>query len=240
MKKLYIPTFVILTMAIAFYHYGRAMWYPLVVKVMGKRTVSEVIAKYGDDARIQLKPLFESKQIIYPPKNLSLVAFKDANRLEVWAANEDKNYRLITSYPVKAASGDLGPKLREGDKQVPEGIYKITGFNPNSSYHLSMKLNYPNEFDLHHAAIEGRTEPGTNIFIHGKAASIGCLAMGDSVIEELFTLVYDTGRGNTDVLISPTDPSTNKLVVPSNAPQWTLELYNNIRTHYKKINQEKV
>ena len=74
-----------------------------------------------------------------------------------------------------------------------------------------MKLNYPNEFDLAHAKIEGRTKPGSNIFIHGKAVSIGCLAMGDKTIEELFILANDVGINNITVVISPLDPRVNIL-----------------------------
>jgi L,D-transpeptidase catalytic domain len=85
---------------------------------------------------------------------------------------------FIHSYSVLVASGHNGPKLREGDRQVPEGFYRITSLNPNSSYHLSIKLNYPNAFDQQHADEEGRDRLGGDIFIHGKAASIGCLAMG--------------------------------------------------------------
>ena len=146
---------------------------------------------------------------------------------------------MITSYPIKAASGELGPKLKEGDKQVPEGIYKIEGFNPNSAYHISMKLNYPNEFDTYQANQEGRAEPETNIFIHGKASAIGCLAMEDEAIEELFTLVHDAGRSKTTVLISPTNPSLNNLEIPSNAPKWTADLYRQIESKYRTINPVK-
>ncbi|TLU61048.1 hypothetical protein FE810_15805 [Thalassotalea litorea] len=236
MKKFYILLTLIAVLAICFYQYGRATWHPLVVKVMGKKTVSEVIDEYGPDARNKLKPIFNQKGVFYPPPKLSFVAFKDTDTLEVWAANDNESYTLITSYPVKAASGELGPKLEEGDRQVPEGIYKIVGFNPNSAYHLSMKLNYPNEFDTYHANHEGRTEPGTNIFIHGKASSIGCLAMGDEAIEELFTLVHDAGRSKTTVLISPTNPSLNSLEIPVDAPEWTAELYRQIESKYRAIN----
>ena len=179
--------------------------------------------------------MFKSKGISFPPKNLALIAFKDSKELEVWAANEDKFFKLITHYKIKAASGDLGPKLVEGDKQVPEGIYKIEGFNPNSAYHLSMKLNYPNTFDLLHAKNEGRSSPGTNIFIHGKSASIGCLAMGDPVIEKLFYLVHATGLSNTQVIISPTNPSLRTLDVPTTSPAWVGELYKNIENQYRMV-----
>ncbi|GHA16259.1 lipoprotein [Arenicella chitinivorans] len=211
----------------------------MAIKIKGKQTVEQVIETYGLSTRDELAPLFDRSGITYPPKKLALVAFKDTNVLEVWASNEGSNYQLIVRYPIKAASGKLGPKLREGDRQVPEGIYTIIGLNPNSAYHLSMKINYPNAYDLEHAKAEGRAEPGTNIFIHGRAASIGCLAMGDPVIEKLFSLVYATGRDNTTVLISPTDPSKNPLVVPSNAPEWTRDLYDKIEAHYQTINSNR-
>ena len=74
---------------------------------------------------------------------------------------------------------------------MPEGVYRIVALNPNSSYHLSMKLDYPTEFDLSKARAEGRTRPGSDIFIHGKAVSIGCVAVGDDAIEEIFVLVRE-------------------------------------------------
>ncbi len=225
-------------LAIAFipYQYGRAIWYPVAIQFMGKKTVEDVISLYGENSKKELEPLFIKKGLSYPPNKLALVAFKDTGILELWAS-DDTDYKLVTSYPIKAASGKLGPKLREGDRQVPEGVYKITGFNPNSSFHLSMKLNYPNDFDLMHANKEGRDQPGTNIFIHGRATSIGCLAMGDSVIEQLFSLVYATGRSNTLVLISPTDPSKSSLIPPSNSPGWVSVLYKDIELAYGRINR---
>ena len=98
--------------------------------------------------------------------------------------------RKFSKYPIQGASGDIGPKLIEGDRQVPEGLYEIIGFNPNSSYHISMQLNYPNDFDLKHASAEGRDHSGNNIFIHGKDESIGCLAMGDAAIDFLLVVVF--------------------------------------------------
>ena len=160
MKKNLVAIMLIATVAIsiamgAFYQYGRSLWYPVVSKYMGKQTVAEVIAQYSDQTKDNLAPLFAAQGIVYPPKNLALLAFKDTALLEVWAANADEEFKKITEYPVLAASGKLGPKLREGDKQVPEGIYNIAGFNPNSAYHLSMQVNYPNDFDLQHAKSEG-------------------------------------------------------------------------------------
>jgi hypothetical protein len=234
--KIRILIFALLVLsAFLFYQYGRSLWKPVSLKVLGKQTVSEVIEKYGVSTREELAPLFAESGVEYPPKHLALIAFKDTQQLELWAADEPETYKLITRYAIQASSGNLGPKLREGDRQVPEGLYKIIGFNPNSAYHLSMKINYPNAFDLEHANAEGRDQPGTNIFIHGRAVSIGCLAMGDEIIETLFTLVHETGRSNTTVLISPTDPSKGSLVVPAGAPIWTADLYTNITEQYFKI-----
>ena len=171
-------------------------------------------------------PYFESKRVTYPPSALTLVAIKDKAELEVWAG-PPSNPTYIRSYPIRALSGVSGPKLREGDRQVPEGIYEIAGFNPNSRFHLSMKLNYPNAFDLEKANAEGRTQPGSDIFIHGRAVSAGCLAMGDEVIEELFTLVADTGRVRAKVVIAPSDAREAPLSVPD-TPDWVAELYQRI------------
>lgn len=204
LKKKLLIVIIALVLGLGFFHYGRGIWHPVYLKHKGKRSVSEVVGKYGNAARTRLKPYFENAAMAYPPENAVLVGIKDEKRLEVWAET-DGIRKFVRGYPIQAASGKAGPKLREGDRQVPEGIYRIVGLNPNSSYHLSMKLDYPNAFDLRHAEAEGRTEPGTNIFIHGKTVSIGCLAMGDEAIEELFMLVHDVGMENVKVIIAPYD-----------------------------------
>ena len=118
---------------------------------------------------------------------------------------------------------------------MPEGIYQLAYLNPNSSYHLSLKVNYPNAFDQKYAAIEGRDTPGTNIFIHGKAVSIGCLAIGDSAIEELFVLAAKTGISNVAVAIAPTDPRIANLE-NTTEKAWVDVLYNDL-THFFKSYQ---
>jgi murein L,D-transpeptidase YafK len=89
--------------------------------------------------------------------------------------------------------------------QVPEGRYRVLWLNPMSSYHLSMRLDYPNAFDQAQARREGRTRLGGDIFIHGRAVSIGCLALGDEAIEELFVLASEVGVARLRVLIAPID-----------------------------------
>lgn len=191
----------------------------------GQRTVDDILFDFGPYVRHQLDPHFKKAGLSYPPREITLLALKREKRLELWARN-DGPYRYIRDYAIQAASGTSGPKLRQGDRQVPEGIYRIVGFNPNSNYHLSMKLNYPNEFDQYHADMEGRANPGSDIFIHGRAVSIGCLAMGDEAIEQLFVLASLTGRENIRVVIAPHDPR----ILPLNPnapylPEWTPELY---------------
>ncbi len=215
---------IIFIIGLGFFYYGRSYWYPCYLKIKGKQSVADVINKYGDDAEKRFLSSFKEADIQFPPGQLILLAIKDRKKIEVWARDKEK-YRFIKEYKVKALSGGPGPKLFEGDRQVPEGIYKIISLNPNSSYHLSMKLNYPNSFDLKYAKKEGRNKPGSNIFIHGKALSIGCLAMGDTAIEELFTMVYKVGKSNVEVIISPTDARMNKLIPQSDSPEWVSELY---------------
>jgi murein L,D-transpeptidase YafK len=208
-----------------FYHHGRSIWVPLTQKISGKKTTAEVLANIGENTRQSLVPYFEKAGIDYPPPNITLVALKREHMLELWVKNATGKNIFIRDYKIQKLSGEAGPKLREGDRQVPEGFYKITGLNPNSAYHLSIKLDYPNLYDLQNAKKEGRVKPGSNIFIHGKSVSIGCLAMGDKTIEELFTLVNDVGVKNSSVIISPHDPRSEPLKCETHQPKWVCDLY---------------
>ena len=111
-------------------------------------------------------------------------AFKKEAKMELWAADSSSsNYKLIKTYPICMGSGDLGPKRKFGDLQVPEGFYYIARYNPTSNYHLSMKVSYPNESDL---LLADKNNPGDEIYIHGACASVGCLPMTDSTIDEIY------------------------------------------------------
>ena len=211
----------------AFVIYGRSLWYPLLLQIRGPRSVADVLVKYGPAARSRLTPHFKRAGVAYPPKELAILGFKEEKRVAIWARDSGQ-WRFIRDYPILAASGQAGPKLREGDQQVPEGVYRIAHLNPNSSYHLSMKVNYPNAFDLRMAERDGRTRLGGDIFIHGKAVSIGCLAMGDRAIEELFTLVAETGHGRVKVLIAPNDLRARRPIVHAGTPAWAGGLYRTI------------
>ncbi len=217
--------------SVLFYQCGYSIGFSKYLKYKNNLSVEDVINLYGQEASDRLAKHFLAAKVNYPPERIALIAFKDKKILNLWCASGQADFTLVKSYKIKAASGVLGPKLKEGDRQVPEGIYKIEGLNPNSDYHLSMKLNYPNLFDLKYAKLEGRKNPGTDIFIHGKSRSIGCLAMGDRAIEELFILSQQVGLGNIEVIIAPTNLANvqdmNKLL--NNKPFWVLDLYRNIK-----------
>jgi murein L,D-transpeptidase YafK len=133
--------------------------------------------------------LCASAGVSYPPRELFLRAFKTERELEAWGRSDDGPLRLLATWPVLASSGDPGPKRREGDRQVPEGCYRVAVFNPLSNFHLSLGLDYPNASDL---VRSNAAAPGSDIYIHGGAVSIGCLALGDDAIEELFLLAQNT------------------------------------------------
>jgi len=109
----------------------------------GQRTVQDVLLDYRQRVVSRLQPRFQFSNIDWPPERISLVVFKDTRLMEMWASDGD-GWRHVKDYRVKGMSGSRGPKLQEGDLQVPEGTYRIEKLNPNSNYHLSLKLNYPN------------------------------------------------------------------------------------------------
>jgi len=121
------------------------------------------------------------------PLNIYIRIFKEEHVLEIWAKSGAK-YRLFKSYEVCYFSGGLGTKTREGDGKSPEGFYSITAsqLNPVSNYHLAINVGYPNQLEK----LKGYT--GNAIMIHGHCASIGCYAMTDPLIDEIFTLVYQS------------------------------------------------
>ena len=130
-------------------------------------------------------------------------AFKEERVLELFIENQSTGrYELFRSYPIAAASGTLGPKLAEGDRQVPEGFYAVppSAMNPNSRFHLAFNIGYPNALD------RSLDRTGSAIMIHGDRVSIGCLAMTDEVIEEIYTLctaAHSGGQAAFSVHIFP-------------------------------------
>ncbi len=127
--------------------------------------------------------------------------FKAEKTLEVWLRKKDQ-YVLFHSYPICTYSGRLGPKTRHGDKQAPEGFYRVglSQLNPASNYHLAFNLGYPNAYD------RANDRTGDFLMVHGNCVSIGCYAMGDAAIEEIYTLMnaaLHSGQKNIDVHVFP-------------------------------------
>jgi murein L,D-transpeptidase YafK len=117
--------------------------------------------------------------------------FKEESELEVWKQDRNGRFALLKTYPICRWSGELGPKVREGDRQAPEGFYNITPgqMNPNSQYYLSFDLGYPNAYDRSY----GRT--GSQLMVHGDCSSRGCYSMTDEQISEIYALGRDAFFG---------------------------------------------
>ncbi len=125
--------------------------------------------------------------------NVLIRGFKFEEDLEVWAKNaEDSVFSLVTTYKFCENIGELGPKRREGDKQIPEGMYTLSKFNPTSDFFLSLKVDYPNKSDLFFA---DTASPGGMIFIHGGCKTVGCIPITDEWIKELYVFCVEARNG---------------------------------------------
>jgi hypothetical protein len=185
-------------------------------------------ARPSPGAEARLADRFASRGLRYPPRSVMLIALKSEARLELWAEAES-GWTFVRSYLVQAMSGRLGPKLRHGDHQVPEGIYRVRVLNPRSLYHLALGLDYPNAFDEARGREDGRLRLGGDIMIHGDRVSDGCLPVGNDAIEELFALATRVGVENVAVIISPVDlrrvDTTTAVARASFRRPWVAKLY---------------
>lgn len=191
----------------------------------GRATVEDRLREFGGRCDALWRARAERAGLAYPPARVRFLALKRERRLEVFGAGVDGPWRFLADVPILAASGGPGPKLREGDRQVPEGLYDIPSLNPNSLFHVSLRVGYPSAEDRARAKEDGRENLGGDIMIHGGQASIGCLAMGDPVAEELFTLA---ARRRPTVLILPLDFRTGA-PDPEGGPPWMAERYRLLR-----------
>ena len=151
-----------------------------------------------------LQKQFEAKKLQWPAKYIYIRSFKYDSQLEVWVKNEIKEpFQLFKTYKICALAGTLGPKRMEGDYQVPEGFYYINEFNPNSTYYLSLGINYPNVSDK---ILSDSLRPGSAIYIHGSCVTVGCIPITDQQIDELYILAAhakDLGQDFIPVHIFP-------------------------------------
>jgi hypothetical protein len=210
--------------------YARMKWH-------GPFKVEDRLAQFGTRAKLRLAPHFAAAGAAFPPEDVALLAFKDARVVQLYTRAAGRGWTFVRTYPLLGASGVLGPKLREGDEQVPEGIYRVTLLNPNSRFHVSLRLDYPNEFDRRMARSDRRSNLGGDIMIHGKNVSMGCLAIGDEAAEDVFVLAAQVLPARMQVLISPTDfrQGASWLMPVAGSPEWTSDLYRRLEAELRQF-----
>jgi murein L,D-transpeptidase YafK len=159
-----------------------------------------------------VKKYFTDKNLSYSGFQLFIRAFKKERKVEIWIKEKNKEtYSFLHAYDFCASSGSLGPKRKEGDLQIPEGIYSINHFNPVSNFHLSLGVNYPNASDK---ILSDKRKPGGLIYIHGNCVTIGCIPITDEKIKELYILAVEAknnGQEKIPVHIFPTHLSNKNL-----------------------------
>ena len=208
---------------------------PVVSKIKGRETATSIENKLEQEVWDRLEQnLSTAGYNMDFPDEIMLVAFKEEQTLQVYA-KDSTGLKFIKEYPFTAYSGELGPKLQEGDRQIPEGVYEVEYLNPNSSYYLSIKVNYPNAFDKSKTLFRDKAQMGGDIFIHGKAATIGCIPIGDESIEEVFLLTKKAQDNKIKVVISPRDFRVTERYPEIVGIDWEEELYSSIEAELKLL-----
>jgi murein L,D-transpeptidase YafK len=189
-----------------------------------------------DEKEIVVKQYFSEKKLSFNKFQLFLRGFKKEQVLEVWVKEKGKEeFVLLHTYEFCTTSGTLGPKRKEGDLQIPEGVYYINHFNPQSNFYLSLGLNYPNASDkiLSHA-----TKPGGSIYIHGNCVTIGCIPITDDKIKELYVLAVESrnnGQEKIPVHVFPTkldDGAVEKLIAEHSPDEKIQSFWKNLKPIY--------
>lgn len=179
-----------------------------------------------------LKGLLKSNQIDPKSFEVYIRIFKQEDELEIWVKDKaHRSFLLLKTISICAKSGSPGPKRKEGDGQVPEGFYTISAFNPYSSYHLSLKVSYPNKSDL----LKTSGRPGGDIMIHGNCVTIGCIPIENDPIEELYVLCVEVKNRGKNI---PTDiypykfTSSKSTRMEKNQSEETLRLWSDLKKAY--------
>ncbi|MEM6963255.1 MAG: L,D-transpeptidase family protein, partial [Bacteroidota bacterium] len=159
----------------------------------------ERVRKAYAEKEVFIKKLLTSKGIHSFDYDLFLRAFKKEEILEVWIKEKSNtSFRLLTSYTFCKNSGKLGPKRKEGDHQIPEGLYRINHFNPKSNFLLSLRVNYPNASDK---VLSHPTTPGSDIYVHGGCQTVGCIPITNEKIQELYILAVEAHEADAPISI---------------------------------------
>jgi murein L,D-transpeptidase YafK len=159
--------------------------------------VADARARIGAD----VKAAVERLGVAYPPQEVFLRAFKEEQRLEVWVGDGAHPLQRLEDLAVCASSGALGPKHKQGDLQVPEGVYAIDSENPASTYHLALHVDYPNRADRIAGKALGIADLGGAIMVHGNCVTIGCIPLEDGPIERVYLVVHDARARGAHVAI---------------------------------------
>lgn len=186
-----------------------------------------------------LKAALNQKKITLQDLNICILAYKEESIVEVYVKRKTENtYQYFTNYNVCVLSGNLGPKRKQGDRQIPEGFYHIDRFNPSSYFYLSLGINYPNKSDK----IKGHpTQPGGDIFIHGSCVSIGCLPITDEKIKALYVLAIharNNGQVKIPVYIFPfkmTEKNMERIKQLHTGEEELWGFWKNLKTGYDKF-----
>ncbi len=202
-------------------------------------TVAQAIARYGEEARELLRAQCKSAGADYPPKRIVLLALKDRKQLLMFAGagggaaggsgGANQRLALVQTFPLVSYSGALGPKLREGDLQIPEGNYRITGSSARDM--LSLAVDYPNAFDRARGLEDHRKKLGGDILIHGGSVSTGCIVVSNEQMQEVFVALHDVGFKNVQLLITPCDLTKSQPQLNwSKQPKWLPKLYTQLKS----------
>jgi len=175
-------------------------WLVLALAVAVPSLAADRVADARARRLAELQALVAGIGLAWPVDEAYLRVFKEEREVEVWVARAGQPMVRLLVLPICAASGTLGPKRREGDLQVPEGLYEVSQFNPTSAYHLALKLSYPNASDR----IRGDARhPGGLIYLHGQCASIGCIAIEDGPVELVYLLALEARRQPVPIDVFP-------------------------------------
>lgn len=187
-----------------------------------------------------IRYMLSEKQIDKNYFDVYFRAFKEEQSFEIWAKNSyHETFRLIKTIPFCTMSGKVGPKRKQGDRQIPEGFYNIAAFNPQSDFYLSLGINYPNKSD---SVLGDKYNLGGNIYIHGGCETIGCIPLTDDKIEEVYLLAVmakDGGQTEIPIHIFPNRMNTAnyKYLIDNNDDNALRRFWGNIRTGYLMFEQ---
>jgi len=199
--------------------------------------VKESYSSHG----VALQNLLQKNNLSIQNLRIFIRIFKEEDAIEIWAKqSQDSLWRLINTIDVCAKSGELGPKRREGDGQVPEGFYHISHFNPNSNFYLSLKVSYPNESDR---ILGYKSKLGGDIYIHGHCVTIGCVPLQEE-IRLLYLLCVEAknaGQEKIEVHIFPWKMQNQTYNDKKNTTGKTnlFAFWDNLKTGYEYFEQNK-